>query len=211
MTPAVTPSIPAIPSPGLRGRWRERRALRGLPPAVRAFYAAALARARAEGDAFSLASASRPGNLAELLRLAGDRRHVVELGTCTAWTAIALALDAPQRTVTSFDPVVHPARERYLGLVEASVRERIVLRAQEGAAGAEGAAGVEFLFIDSSHERQDTVAEVLAWRPRLAPSAVVVFDDYGHPDYPGVAEAVADLGLRGEARGSLYVWRVPAG
>ena len=57
------------------------------------------------------------------------------------------------------------------------------------------------LFIDSSHEREPTVLEFTAWRPRLAPGAVVVFDDHGHPDWPGVAEAVGDLGLAGEVRG----------
>jgi hypothetical protein len=70
--------------------------------------------------------------------------------------------------------------------------------------------GVELLFIDSSHERAPTVLEFRAWRPLLGPGAVVVFDDYGHPDWPGVAEAVADLGLDGEVRGGLFVWRAPA-
>jgi hypothetical protein len=41
----------------------------------------------------------------------------------------------------------------------------------------------------------------------LAPGAPIVFDDYGHPDYPGVAEAVAELGLTGELRGTLFVHR----
>ena len=65
---------------------------------------------------------------------------------------------------------------------------------------------MDLLFIDSSHEREPTLAEVAAWRPALAPGALVVFDDYGHPDYPGVAEAVAELGAVGEARASLYLW-----
>jgi cephalosporin hydroxylase len=68
---------------------------------------------------------------------------------------------------------------------------------------------VDLLFIDSSHEREPTLAEVATWRPVLAPGALVVFDDYGHPDYPGVAEAVSELGAVGEARASLYLW--PAG
>ncbi len=44
-----------------------------------------------------------------------------------------------------------------------------------------------------------------AWHGALAPGALIVFDDYAHPDYPGVREAVADLGLRGEMAGTLYV------
>ena len=52
-----------------------------------------------------------------------------------------------------------------------------------------------------------------AWRalvgvhPALAPGALVVFDDYGHPDYPGVAEAVESLGATGSVRASMFLWR----
>jgi hypothetical protein len=35
----------------------------------------------------------------------------------------------------------------------------------------------------------------------------VVFDDFDHPDYPGVTEAIADLGLAGEPAGTLFVAR----
>ncbi len=63
------------------------------------------------------------------------------------------------------------------------------------------------LYIDSSHEREQTVAEVRAWRPVLAAGAPVVFDDYMHPGFPGVSEAIAELGLSGEQRGTLFVHR----
>ena len=36
----------------------------------------------------------------------------------------------------------------------------------------------------------------------------MVFDDYGNTDYPGVRDAVRELGLAGEERGSLFVYRV---
>lgn len=196
-----------VPAPGVRSRLRERRELRRLPADVRAFYAAALREARASGDVFSLASVSRPGNLARLLALAEDARTIVELGTCTAWTSIALALHVPGARIVTFDPVVHAQRERYLALVPPAVRGRITFIAQAGADGAGAVDGVDLLFVDASHERAPTVAEVEAWRPRLADGAVVVLDDYGHPDHPGVAQAVADLGLAGQARGGLYVWR----
>ena len=39
----------------------------------------------------------------------------------------------------------------------------------------------------------------------LAPGAAIVFDDYGHPDYPGVREAVQELGLDGRLVGTLFV------
>ena len=50
--------------------------------------------------------------------------------------------------------------------------------------------------------------EIAAWRPRLAHGALIVFDDYGHPLFPGVAEAIADLGLAGRAEAGRFV--VPA-
>jgi predicted O-methyltransferase YrrM len=194
----------------LAQRVRLERSLRALPPDVRRFYRRAHARARRDGDRFSLDSVSRPGHLATLLALARGRRTVVELGTGTAWSTAALALDDPQRRVLSFDPIVRPERERYLALLQESERARIELFAQPGGDGASRAEGVELLFIDSSHERLATVAEFEAWRPRLAPGAVVVFDDYAHPDWPGVAEAVADLGIEGVVRGGLFAWRAPA-
>jgi hypothetical protein len=43
----------------------------------------------------------------------------------------------------------------------------------------------------------------------LAPGATVAFDDYANPDYPGVREAIAELGLTGGSRGSLFVHAVP--
>ena len=206
-------SVPSVLRRALRGparRARLERSLRVLPPDVRRFYRRAHARARADGDRFSLDSVSRPGHLAALLELARGRRNVVELGTGTAWATAALVVDDPQRRVLSFDPIVRPQRERYVALLEEAQRARIELVAEPGGEGTARATGVELLFIDSSHEREPTVAEFRAWRPRLAPGAVVVFDDYAHPDWPGVAEAVADLGLEGRVRGGQFVWRAPA-
>jgi hypothetical protein len=39
---------------------------------------------------------------------------------------------------------------------------------------------------------------------------VIAFHDFDHPDYPGVREAVEELGLTGEVRGGVFVWRKPA-
>ena len=50
-----------------------------------------------------------------------------------------------------------------------------------------------------------TVAEIRAWEPVLAPHAVIVFDDYVHPAYPGVKEAVEELGLIGQEHRTMFV------
>lgn len=184
--------------------------LRALPPRVALFYLRARRQARRDGDRFSLDSAARPPELAELLSLAAGRRAVVELGTGTAWSAIALALADGARSVISYDPCVRMERETYLALASADVSGRIELRAAPDTAGPRpGDPPVDFLFIDSLHEREPAAAAFRAWRDALAPGAVVVFHDYDHPDYPGVAEAVSDLKLEGHRSGGQFVWRAP--
>lgn len=184
--------------------------LRGLPWRVAAFHLRARRLAARIGDDFSLVSATRPRKLAAILRLARGQWSVVELGTATAWTAISLLLADPQRRVISYDPITRPARESYLALVGADVRARLTLIAAPGESGPQpgGPAAdqpVGLLYIDSSHEREPTLRELAAWTAALRPGALVVFDDYDHPGYPGVREAVAQLGLAGHQAHGLFV------
>jgi SAM-dependent methyltransferase len=181
--------------------------LRALPPRVAWFYWCADRAARRACDHFSLDSVVRPTELGHLIALARGRERVVELGTGTAWTAIALALSDHHRVVITYDPVVRPERELFLHLVGADVRARIELMATRGKQGAEREVATSMIFIDSSHAREETIAEFESWRRVLATDGIVVFHDYRHPLYPGVAEAIEDLGLEGETRGSLFIWR----
>ena len=183
-----------------------------LPPRVALFYVRAVARALRRRDRWTLAVVTRPRELARLVHLAGGRRVIVEAGTASGWTAAALALAEPGCRVVTLDPEVHPQRDSYLGLLPAAARGRVELVSagvEEGpaAAGANGASPVEMLFLDGPHDREPTRAAFEAWRGALAPGAVVAFHDYGDPDYPGVAEAVEELGLEGEAHGTLFLWR----
>jgi predicted O-methyltransferase YrrM len=184
--------------------------LRVLPVRVGRFWWHARRHARRAGDLFSLNSAARPAELAQLLALARGCAVVVELGTGTAWSAIALALEDRTRRVVSYDPCLRPEREAYLDLAGDAVRERIDLRNEPDTAGPRPQdARAQLLFIDSSHERDSVVGAFRAWRSALAPGAIVVFHDYGHPDYPGVRDAVAELDLSGQASGGVFVWRAP--
>lgn len=194
----------------LRGELRLVVRLRRLPPRVVLFTMRARAHAWRSDDRFSLASAAGPGDLAVLLSLARGRQHVVELGTGTAWTSIVLVVADPARLVISYDPEQRAHTTSYLRLAGAGACGRIELRGEADSAGPHDFDHpVELLFIDSSHERAATVAAFRAWRPALAPGAVVVFHDYDHPGYPGVSEAIAELELTGEVKEGLFVWRAP--
>jgi hypothetical protein len=183
--------------------------LRGLPLRVLLFQWRARRLAWRIGDSFSLTSATRPHDLQVLLRTASGCRRVVELGTATGWTAITLALEDRQRRVVTYDPHERPEPQRYLALVGADVRARVELVVAPGASGPRDSEPVDLLYIDSSHERDQTIAEVNAWQPQLRPGATVLFDDYSHPQHPGVREAVDALGLDGEQQGTLFVHRHP--
>jgi predicted O-methyltransferase YrrM len=194
----------------MRAQARLLLSLRVLPWRVARFHWRARRQALRSADRFSLASAARPGELAQLLALAKGRETVVELGTGTAWSAIALALADGRRRIGSYDPSVRSEREAYLQLAGSDARQRIELRAESDTRGPHhGDPPVQLLFIDSEHEREPVLAAFRAWRGALAPGAVVLFHDYGHPDYPGVREAVAELGLQGSERGGVFVWRAP--
>jgi predicted O-methyltransferase YrrM len=184
--------------------------LGGLPLPVALFQARAVVRAARSGDAFALQAASRPPDVRALLRLATGRRTLVELGTATGWTTASFVLADPARTVTSYDPVVQPGRARYAALVGPKARARMTFVQDTGEAGAATWDGppVDLLFIDSTHTREDTLGEFHAWRPNLAPGGLVVFHDYGNPEFPGVAEAVEELGLPGDVVGGSYVGEV---
>ena len=170
------------------------------------FYFRARRTAARTGDDWSLGSATKPESLALLLRLARGRRSVVEIGTGTAWTTAALALADRGRRVVSYDPIVRPERERYLEL--SGVRDRIELREAGGEAGpAPGDPAPDFVFVDGSHERGLTIQTFEAWRPALAAGGAIAFHDYGNELYPGVTEAIDELGLRGEAERDVFLWR----
>jgi tRNA G46 methylase TrmB len=82
-----------------------------LPQDVRRFYWRAWKLRGKLGDEFSLGGATKPRELLPLLRSAAGARNVVEIGTGTGWTAIALAVADPDRRVLSIDPVARPERE----------------------------------------------------------------------------------------------------
>jgi predicted O-methyltransferase YrrM len=178
-----------------------------LPPRVAAFWTRAMRRAQADRDTWSIDVACRPAELRVLLGALGDAPRVAEVGTAAAWTTACIALARPGREVHSWDVEAHPERDRYLALLGAADRARVHLHDRPGGLGPADPPPVDAVFIDSSHECAETVATFRTWEPALSPGGVIAFHDYADEDYPGVTEAVRELGLEGEARGHLYVWR----
>jgi predicted O-methyltransferase YrrM len=183
---------------------------RRLPPRVAWFYLRAILVATRSHDSFSFAMATWPGDLAEILETFQGARNVVEIGTATGWTSIALALAEPTRQVHTYDPVDRPARRRYLELVPEPVRRRILFHAQAAAETAELDAPADALFLDSSHELDETLASYRHWAPRLTGDAIVAFHDFDPKEFPDVVTAIGRLGLSGRQRGRLFLWS-PAG
>jgi predicted O-methyltransferase YrrM len=180
-----------------------------LPLPVAAFWARALRRAQADRDTWSIDVACRPAELRVLLDALGDAPRVAEVGPAAGWTTACIALARPRREVDSWDVEAHPERERYLALLAPADRARVRLHERPGGLGPADPPPADAVFIDSSHEREETIATFRTWEPVLSPGGVVAFHDWDDDAYPGVTEAVRALGLDGEPRGHLYVWRKP--
>jgi hypothetical protein len=91
------------------------------------------------------------------------------------------------------------------------VRARLSLEIRDGREGPPPELPLlDFLFIDSSHELEETVATFRHWSERLRAGGTAAFHDYDNRRFPGVAQAVAELGLAGEERAGMYLWRKPS-
>jgi predicted O-methyltransferase YrrM len=137
-----------------------------------------------------------------LMRLIAVRRPrvCVELGTgfgvSAAFGAAALELNGAGRLVTfeggeSWARVAREGADR-LGLGRLEVRVGPLSQTLEPAL--EELGPVEFAFVDAEHTKESTLAYFAALAPRLAPAAVVVFDDidFDQPMWEAWTEIRAD-------------------
>lgn len=186
------------------------RELRAVPPTVPWYLFRARELAIRRADDWALESATSLRSVRALLRLADSASHVVELGSAIGWTAGALVLAQRNRRVMSYDIEHKAGRDEYLALLPASARARIALIRQPGNIGAINDDLVDLLFIDSSHNRIETVKEFKAWGPAIRPGGLIVFHDYRHPDFGVTAAIDEDLKLAGQHVMDMFVWRKPA-
>ncbi|NEQ97435.1 MAG: hypothetical protein F6K30_12040 [Cyanothece sp. SIO2G6] len=52
---------------------------------------------------------------------------------------------------------------------------------------------LDFVFIDSSHEYDDTLEEIIGWLPKVKLDGLLCGHDYNHPEFPGLTRAVNEL------------------
>jgi predicted O-methyltransferase YrrM len=186
-------------------------ALRLLPRRAALFYVRASFRALRLDDRWSFWSTLPPLELSTLVELARGRKTVVELGTGTAWTAVVLALSEPQRVVRSYDTLEKPHRAAYLRLADPEARGRIVLLQGRGEEAEPPPEPIDLLYVDSNHDRAVVRQSFDRWRDSIASGGFAAFDDYVNDAYPGVREAVSELGLEGRTVGRLFIWKKPRG
>lgn len=201
--PAVSPLHGALVAA------RDFRQLGTLPASVRGFYVRAIAAALRLRDWRTLNSSAQPRDVASLLDAFAGRERVVEIGTASAWTAAALALAEPARSVLSLDPEIRQWRHRYVALVPLETQARLTLEQASGADRPQRTEPVDALFVDAGKRAEQVRAYFESWEPLLAPGAVVAFHDFGHPGFPGIAQAVRELGLEGRTGKTLFFWRKP--
>lgn len=123
---------------------------------------------------------------------------VVDLGAGSGTTAAAVFAERPEACVFTFDvdPEAVGWAERFVGSLGDVFWVGLVSDSAE-AARIFADDTVDLLMIDSSHEYEQTVAEIAAWRPRMVRRGLVWFHDYVG-EYPGVTRAVDEAVARGE-------------
>ena len=159
--------------------------------------------------------------LADFAKQVSTEHEIVELGVFQARTALIMAWGASQGNgahVTAIDPwdlpgnVYDPpftdsetkayARQNvdslgYGGRVELVNGFSHEVATMWPEPWFSGGKQVGLLFVDGDHTKEGAKRDILSWAPHLVPCARIAVDDYGHPDWPGVGEAVDELVAEG--------------
>lgn len=153
--------------------------------------------------------------LADFASLVPPDQEIVELGVFNGRTALIMAWGAAQGKgahVTAVDPwdtegnVYDPPFTdaesrvwadywvRTLGYAE---RIDLVQGFSQDVGADWSGPRVGLLFVDGDHTKEGARRDIKTWAPHLVPGARIAVDDYGHPDWPGVGEAVDELVAEG--------------
>jgi predicted O-methyltransferase YrrM len=142
-------------------------------------------------------------------------QEIVELGVFQGRTALIMAWGASQGNgahVTAIDPwdtegnVYDPPftdadsrvwaayRVRELGYED---RIQLVQAFSQDVAPTWTGKPVGLLYVDGDHTKEGARRDIELWAEHLAPGAIIAVDDYLHPDWPGVGQALDELVAEG--------------
>lgn len=153
--------------------------------------------------------------LADLAVQVPRDQEIVEIGVFHGRTALQLAWGARQGNgahVTGIDLWDFPGNTYGPPFTEASSRRwayhhvktlgysrdiTLVQGFSHEVAAEWSGSPVGLLFVDGDHSKDGALLDIETWARHLAPDARIAVDDYGHPDWPGVKEAVDELVAEG--------------
>lgn len=128
------------------------------------------------------------GRTALLMAWGAGQGHGAHVWGIDAWELSANTYDAPFKTIESRNWANYNVKAT-------GYSDRVTLIHGFSLDQAESWDGPEIglLFIDGDHSYEGARQDILKWSVHLAPGATIAVDDYGHPDWPGVAQAVDAL------------------
>lgn len=206
---ALRPGMPVIRQPGKAAKNIARKAASKVTKAAFPRFFKRVVGATPDDIAVTLADYA--------IRVPKDQ-EIVELGVFHGRTAIIMAWGAQQghgAHVTAIDPwelqgnvydppfnTDSPRRWAMHHVKSLGYSNHIrLIQAFSGEIGADWKAWsgkpVGLLFVDGDHTCEGARADIVTWAPHLADGATIAVDDYGHPDWPGVGEAVDELVAEG--------------
>jgi len=151
--------------------------------------------------------------LAQLAHFVPAHQAIVEIGVFKGRTALLMAagaarahhggahiwaIDAWDLPGNVYDPPFTEARTRKTAMqnIRSSAyadRITVIHNFSINVADNWSGAPVGLLFVDGDHTKEGARRDIEAWLPYLLPGSIIAIDDYGHPDWPGVREAVDEL------------------
>ncbi len=199
---------PARPAPAYEIRWHEFTT--PLAPDVKGWFHHA-------DSVLALLEAERPLTCVEIGSYRGASA-IPQAITMATWGGELTCIDPWEALAGSYEAIqANIARYGCRNI------ELWRLPSVEGAARwvAEGREAPDWVYVDGDHTDEAVTADLTAWWPLLAEGGLILGDDYGNPDYPGVARAWnrfgADKGLETERGPNTWglVWirkgRAPLG
>ena len=131
-------------------------------------------------------------------------RNVLEIGCFVGWASVHMALALKARSscghlhcVDISPEALSAARANFVRHDVGSLATTYLGNSLDPEVLAKLPAKADMIFIDSSHRYPETLHEITAYAPRLAPGGCIVLHD--SISFPGVRQSLAELGNRFQA------------